>query len=70
MPLKATVNRIGQFTTFTANGKLVQTYLVNFSVGDHGPFQIQIPADQFNAENVQKAMQPTVDGINALIPAG
>lgn len=68
MSLVATVNRIAQSSSLTPNGKLLTTYIVSFSVGDHGPFQVQIDASGFSAAAVQAAMKPVVDEINALIP--
>ena len=64
--MKPTLNRVTQTITTTPNGQIVQTYQVNFSVGEHGPFTIQIPQAEFSAANAQAAMQKIADQVNAI----
>ena len=64
--MKPTLNRITQTIQTTPNGQIVSVYQVNFSVGEHGPFTIQIPQSEFSAANVQAAMQKVTDQINAI----
>jgi hypothetical protein len=65
-PLKPTLNRITQTSTFSVNGQLQPVYNVNFSVGTHGPFTAQIPAEQFTPKAVIDAMQKVADQINTI----
>jgi hypothetical protein len=63
---KPTVQTIRQVNTFSAAGQLQPSYTVAFMVGEQGPFTVQIPFGQFNAANVQAAMQKVADEINSL----
>jgi hypothetical protein len=65
-PLKATIQRVTQDTTVSATGAVVYLMRVQFMVGDHGPFQITLPADGFTADAARAGMQATADQINAL----
>lgn len=50
------VTRVQQISTNDATGRLVRSFLVGFTVGDHGPFSIQVPESQFTADNVRKLL--------------
>ena len=42
--------------------------IVQFGVGDHGPFQISIPAEQFTSERVKQLLDAEAEKISALFP--
>jgi hypothetical protein len=69
MALEPKLNKVTQAVSFSPAGALQSTYIVNFSVGDHGPFQAQIAASDFTADNVVAAMKKTAEILNAL-PVG
>jgi hypothetical protein len=60
------VNRITQQQVISPNGVITSSYLVNFNVGDHGPFTIQIPADQFNAQTVRQKLTEFASNIQSI----
>jgi hypothetical protein len=60
------VNKVTQSVAFSPTGALQSSYIVNFSVGAHGPFQAQIPAGEFTADRVVAEMKKTADVLNAL----
>jgi hypothetical protein len=68
--MKPKVIKITQTTAFSANGQAQPSYLVQFNVGDQGPFTVQIPGDQFNAQNVQAAMDKFAAEVNPLFTPG
>lgn len=67
--MKPQLVRITQSSNFTADGKLNTVYVVQFSVGNHGPFTVQVPRETFNAATVEAAMHAVADEINKLTPA-
>lgn len=44
--------------------------IVQYMVGDHGPFQLQIPGDQFTSERVRALLDAEAEKIRSLFPAG
>lgn len=65
-PLTPTVQRVTQDTTVTAAGQVQYLMRVQFMVGDHGPFAVTLPAEQFTADKARALMQATAAEINAL----
>lgn len=65
-PLKPTVTRVQQVTSFNPTGQATNSYVVTYSVGEHGPFTITIPADQFTPATVKAEMDRTVATIQQL----
>lgn len=63
---KPIAQRIYQSTTQSATGQLVASYTVQFVVGPHGPFTIEIPASEFSAEAVQKRMADFAAQVNQI----
>lgn len=61
-----TVNRITQVSAFDTNGRQQVTYLVNFNVGDNGPFTEQIPKDKFTPEVVRKMLTDFAANLTAI----
>jgi hypothetical protein len=51
---KPTVTRIQQVTNFSPTGQPLVSYVVTFNTGDHGPFTVTIPQEDFNAVEVLK----------------
>lgn len=66
MAAEPTVSKVTQTSTFSGEGKLQQTYLVQFMVGADGPFSISVPAAQFNTDQVKKQMAEVADTLNKL----
>lgn len=60
------VTMVKQNTTFTATGDVVRTFLVTYTIGDHGPFSLTVPAAEFKAPHVRELMQATADTIGQL----
>ena len=54
--MKPKLVKITQFNITQANGTLTPAYLVQFTVGENGPFTEQVPGDQFNSKNVLAIM--------------
>lgn len=67
--MKPQITRITQGTTLSSTGQPLTTYNVQFSVGTHGPFTIQIPATEFTAEQVQKRVNDFAATLTAIAPA-
>ncbi len=67
--MKPTVISIKQTNTLGTTGNLQVQYVVQFSVGPHGPFTITVPADQFTAANVQAEMNKIAAEVAQLAPA-
>ena len=61
--MESKVISIRQGTTIAPNGSISSNYTVQFMVGEDGPFLVTIPADQFNADNVRKAMKAVADEV-------
>ena len=51
--------RIQQTSVILPDGKLQPTYVVGYTVGDHGPFTTQVPAGEFTAKPVTAIMNKT-----------
>lgn len=66
MTLEPKVTRVTETSSFDSTGNRLQTFLVNFTVGDHGPFSVVVPAAQFNPDEVKKKMAEVADTINKL----
>ena len=62
----AVVNRVTETTSFTSQGTVTRAYNVQFSVGEHGPFTITVPAEQFNPEKVKAEIAAVAATINSL----
>ncbi len=43
--------------------------IVQFFVGDHGPFQIQIPSEEFTSERVKELLDAQTEQIRKLFPS-
>jgi hypothetical protein len=52
--MKPIITRVTQTAVATPTGVLGFAYNVQFTVGPHGPFTIQIPESQFTAAEVNK----------------
>lgn len=65
-PLKPVFQRVQQLNTLQTDGSLQKNYVITFMVGTQGPFTETIPGNEFNAANVQAAMQKIADEINQL----
>lgn len=63
---KPNLIRVTQSSTFTSSGQLSNLYNVSFSVGEHGPFTIQVPAADFNSARVLELMNKQAAEINAI----
>lgn len=70
MPDTPKVLQVSQLATLDAAGKVQQSYVVRYMVGDHGPFTLNIPVDQFSAARVAEEMQKFAAEIAALNRAG
>ena len=62
------VQSIKEIVGISSTGTLLRSYNVAFTVGEQGPFTVTLAGDQFNAANVQKAIQALADEINKIIP--
>lgn len=51
-------------------GNMTRTRIVIYTVGEHGPFQLEIPAAEFNAATVQQRVEETAREVRALFPPG
>jgi len=60
------VIRVTQNTKVTPAGQTIPYVTVQYVVGAHGPFSVDLPAVGFSPEAVAAAVKPTVDTINAL----
>jgi len=70
-PTEPTIGRIQQITAFSQTGQPIVSYVVSFTVGEHGPFSITIPAAEFTAPEALKRVNEfaaKIAGITA--PAG
>ncbi len=38
-------------------GNLKRTRLVRYKVGEHGPFQLEVPEEQFTADHVRERLE-------------
>lgn len=61
-----TLQHVTQTNVFETNGTIQRTFVVTFTVGPHGPFTIQIPANDFNAQHVKEAMQKVATEIDQI----
>ena len=60
------VIQITQVNSTDSLGKLVPTLLIQFKVGQHGPFTLQIPSSQFTADEARRRMQVIADTVNQI----
>lgn len=69
MPPKAVITRITQSSNIGPKGQLTPTYIVQFSVGDHGPFTITVTQDDFKVATVQQRLADFAAAIGTLTTA-
>jgi len=62
------VTRIQQLTNFSPTGTPLVSYAVTFTTGDHGPFQIIIPQDQFSSAEVLKRVNELAATVYQIAP--
>jgi hypothetical protein len=58
---------ISQQPQFAQGGKVVDTKIVTFYIGDHGPFRKQYPAAEYTVERVRQDIASEVQGVRALL---
>jgi hypothetical protein len=66
MDNKPKIVTVTQANTLDPRGRLKITYVVMFTVGNDGPFSVQIPAEEFNAPNIAAKMDAIAKEINSL----
>jgi hypothetical protein len=70
-PTQPTVGRIQQTVTFTNTGQPQISYVISFTVGEHGPFTLTIPQAEFSATEVMKRIDELAAKLAAITaPAG
>jgi hypothetical protein len=65
--LQPTVQKITEDSGVDALGKVIRTTTVQYVVGDHGPFFVQLPSAQFSAGAARALMTAKAAEINALV---
>ena len=60
------VSRVTQSALPASNGQITTSYAVQFNVGPHGPFTMQIAAADFTPDKVKKALDDFAATLNAL----
>ena len=66
--MKPKVIRVTQSTNLTPAGQPDIQYTIQFTVGEMGPFTVQVPGKDFNAAAAQKAMDQLAGEISKLTP--
>ena len=64
--MQPTVITIKQANILNPDGTFTRTFVVDFTVGTHGPFTVQLDGAAFTTDNVKKAMQEVADKVNAI----
>jgi len=64
-----TIARITQSSAIGPNNTLIPSYVVQFSVGTHGPFTMTFSQADFTVPNVQKALTDFATQLATLAPA-
>ena len=54
--MPATITKISQIPLPDTSGKMVPYIVVEFKVGDHGPFSESFPKSSYNAEVAKQAV--------------
>ena len=57
MPLKAKVIDIIESSRLNARGELERTMRVSYTIGDYGPFTVDIPTEKFSKEELDRIIQ-------------
>ena len=65
--LVAKVERIFEQIRPTRSGDLETVKVVSYFVGDHGPFQLQIPPAEFDPDKVQALLAEQVEKIRRIM---
>ena len=60
------VSRVTQSSLPTTTGRIETSYAVQFVVGPHGPFTIQVPQSAATADEIKKRLDDFAAMINAL----
>ncbi len=68
--METKITRITQSATLDpGTTAFVRVMIVQYMVGTHGPFQIEIPADQFTTERARERVEQEASHIRGLFPA-
>lgn len=61
-----TITRITESVRLDPAGSFRRTRIVAYMVGDHGPFQVEVPAEGFSAESLRALLDEQAAHIVAL----
>lgn len=64
-PLKAQIIRVRDAPQLSAVGTVTQIRAVDYTVGQHGPFTVMIPLEEFTAEKAKAAVDAAAKEIIA-----
>ncbi len=65
-----TITRITESVRLDPNGNFKRTRIIAYMVGDHGPFQLEVPAEGFTAEAQRVALDELASHITTLTAPG
>ncbi|MGH9717627.1 MAG: hypothetical protein ACRD4R_13000 [Candidatus Acidiferrales bacterium] len=71
MPPKYAVQTIKQVSSFAQNGAPANSYVIQFTVGEHGPFTITVAQADFTPAAVKAKLDAFADSVSQIAaPAG